>query len=114
MGFSVPILPDLPRRQRRQLLTAVPANGDEQVHRQALVNYVRKLERHFVIGVLAYVGLRGFTKLRKVDAAAVAGYYGSDSAGTFVTCVGVLAAANIAYAAYIGRPQARWHAGSVS
>jgi len=30
------------------------------------------------------------TKLRRVDAATVAGYYGSDSAGTFATCVGVL------------------------
>jgi hypothetical protein len=43
------------------------------------------------IGVLAYLMLRGMTKLRRVDAATVAGYYGSDSAGTFVTCVGVLA-----------------------
>jgi hypothetical protein len=31
----------------------------------------------------------------------VAGYYGSDSAGTFVTCVGVLTAANIGRAAYM-------------
>ena len=29
----------------------------------------------------------------KIDAATVAGYYGSDSAGTFVTCLGVLTAA---------------------
>ena len=29
------------------------------------------------------------------------GYYGSDSAGTFVTCLGVLAAANITYDAYM-------------
>jgi hypothetical protein len=36
-----------------------------------------------------------------VDAATVAGYYGSDSAGTFVTCVGVLSAAGITYAAYM-------------
>lgn len=31
----------------------------------------------------------------------MAGYYGSDSAGTFVTCLGVLTAANIAFAAYM-------------
>jgi hypothetical protein len=43
----------------------------------------------------------GVKTLRRVDAATVAAYYGSDSAGTFVTCVGVLAAANIAYAAFM-------------
>ena len=55
---------------------------------------------NLVIGITAYVMLRQ-TKLRKIDAATVAGYYGSDSAGTFVTCLGVLAAANIAFAAYM-------------
>ena len=45
---------------------------------------------NFIIGIVAYLALRSFTKLRKVDAATVAGYYGSDSAGTFATCVGVL------------------------
>lgn len=54
-----------------------------------------------IIGVLAYRILRSTTTLRKVDAATVAGYYGSDSAGTFVTCMGVLAAANIAAAPYM-------------
>jgi hypothetical protein len=33
--------------------------------------------------------------------ATVAGYYGSDSAGTFATCVAVLAAVNIAFDAYM-------------
>ncbi len=41
------------------------------------------------------------TPLRQIDAATVAGYYGSDSAGTFVTCLGVLTAANIAYASFM-------------
>ena len=45
---------------------------------------------NFVIGILAFLMLRAFTKLRRIDAATIAGYYGSDSAGTFVTCVGVL------------------------
>jgi uncharacterized protein len=53
------------------------------------------------IGVSAYVLLRKATQLRQIDAATVAGYYGSDSAGTFVTCLGVLTAANIAYASYM-------------
>ena len=53
------------------------------------------------IGIVAYLSLRGFTKLRRVDAATVAGFYGSDSAGTFVTCLGVLGSLHIAYAAYM-------------
>src|SRR5205814_117485 len=54
-----------------------------------------------IIGVLAYSILRSVTKLRRVHAATVAGYYGSDSAGTFVPCVGMLAAANLVYAKYM-------------
>ncbi len=56
---------------------------------------------NFLIGVLAYLGLSAMTRMRRIDKATVAGYYGSDSAGTFVTCIGVLAAANIAYDAYM-------------
>ncbi len=56
---------------------------------------------NFAIGIIAYVVLRGLTKLRRVDAATVAGYYGSDSAGTFATAVGVLVATNIMYAPYM-------------
>jgi hypothetical protein len=56
---------------------------------------------NFVIGILAYFALKTFTHLREIDKATVAGYYGSDSAGTFVTCLGVLATAHIAYAAYM-------------
>lgn len=55
---------------------------------------------NLIIGIVAYVVLRR-TNIRQIDAAAVAGYYGSDSAGTFVTCLGVLAASNIAFAAYM-------------
>ena len=55
---------------------------------------------NLVIGIVAYVVLRR-TNIRQIDAATVAGYYGSDSAGTFVTCLGVLAASNIAFAAYM-------------
>jgi hypothetical protein len=56
---------------------------------------------NFFIGVFAYIILRQFTRLRNVDAATVAGYYGSDSAGTFVTCTGVLTTLGIAYDAYM-------------
>jgi uncharacterized protein len=56
---------------------------------------------NFVIGGIAYALLSWLTKLRRVDRATVAGYYGSDSAGTFATCVAVLAAVNIAFNAYM-------------
>ena len=45
--------------------------------------------------------LHAIKGLRRIDKATVAGYYGSDSAGTFVTCLGVLASAHIAYNAYM-------------
>lgn len=53
------------------------------------------------IGLLAYAILRKLTSLRPVDAATVAGYYGSDSAGTFATCVGFLTALQIGFAPYM-------------
>lgn len=57
---------------------------------------------NLVVGLLAYAALRIFVpKLRRIDAAAVAGHYGSDSAGTFVTALGVLQVAAIAFAAYM-------------
>ncbi|MEB4209583.1 sodium-dependent bicarbonate transport family permease [Mycobacterium sp. 94-17] len=54
-----------------------------------------------LIGGLAYLGLSRLKSLRKVDRATVAGYYGSDSAGTFATCVAVLTAVNVAFNAYM-------------
>jgi uncharacterized protein len=54
-----------------------------------------------VIGITAFALLRWWTRLRRIDAATVAGYYGSDSAGTFLTCVGVLSATHIAFAPYM-------------
>ena len=56
---------------------------------------------NFVIGVLAYVILSAMTRMRRVDKATVAGFYGSDSAGTFVTCIGVLVATGIRYDSYM-------------
>lgn len=54
-----------------------------------------------LIGLLAYGLLTRMTSLRRIDRATVAGYYGSDSAGTFATCVGVLAAIGMAFDAYM-------------
>jgi uncharacterized protein len=56
---------------------------------------------NFVIGMLAYLLLSRLTALRRVDKATVAGYYGSDSAGTFATCVAVLAGVGLAFDAYM-------------
>ncbi|MGB8790004.1 MAG: sodium-dependent bicarbonate transport family permease, partial [Mycobacterium sp.] len=52
---------------------------------------------NFLIGFLAYVLLTRMTKMRRIDRATVAGYYGSDSAGTFATCLGVLATVGMAF-----------------
>ncbi|MEB3020473.1 sodium-dependent bicarbonate transport family permease [[Mycobacterium] crassicus] len=56
---------------------------------------------NFIIGALAYFILKRTTKMREVDRATVAGYYGSDSAGTFATCVGVLATADILFDSFM-------------
>ncbi len=56
---------------------------------------------NFLIGAIAYVLMGWLTSLRKVDRATVAGYYGSDSAGTFATCLAVLAAVGIAFNPYM-------------
>jgi hypothetical protein len=115
MGFLVPILGvklDFPHVIYQgltiYLLIAIGWHGGEELAMlktselsQAggfmLVGFIT----NFFVGVTAYLILRYFVKLRRVDAATVAGYYGSDSAGTFVTCVGVLVSAHIAYAAYM-------------
>jgi hypothetical protein len=59
---------------------------------------------NFIIGCAAYFMLRGLTRLRRVDCATIAGYYGSDSAGTFVTCLGVLTAGTIVNGAHMPIP----------
>src|SRR3569623_78914 len=115
MGFSEPLLRvpfEFPHVIYQgltiYLLVAIGWHGGEELAalsggelRQALGFMVIGFVVNFIIGIIAYLILRGTTKLRNIDAATVAGYYGSDSAGTFVTCVGVLTAANIAYAAYL-------------
>jgi hypothetical protein len=56
---------------------------------------------NFLIGILAYLLLSRMSTLRRIDRAAVAGYYGSDSAGTFATCVAVLTSLGIAFNAFM-------------
>lgn len=116
MGFSVPLLKvafEFPHIIYQgltiYLLVAIGWHGGEELAelsggmlRQALMFIVVGFTTNFFIGIVAYFVLRGFIpKMRKVDSATVAAYYGSDSAGTFVTCVGVLTAIGIKYAAYM-------------
>jgi hypothetical protein len=115
MGFLVPILGvklDFPHVIYQgltiYLLIAIGWHGGEELANLAPAQLVNAggymlvgTVTNFFIGITAYAILRGFTRLRRVDAATVAGYYGSDSAGTFATCVGVLVTAKIVYAPYM-------------
>lgn len=114
-GFLIPVLKvkfEFPKPVYQALtiylLLAIGWHGGEELAKldssvigQAVGFMLLGLVSNTIIGITAYFALRSFTKLRKIDAATVAGYYGSDSAGTFVTCTGVLAAAHIAYASYM-------------
>ncbi|HEY0981448.1 sodium-dependent bicarbonate transport family permease [Schlesneria sp. T3-172] len=90
------------------LLLAIGWKGGEELaglephlYGQAAGFMLIGLVTNSIIGVVAFYTLRLTTKLRQIDAATVAGYYGSDSAGTFVTCMGVLTAGKIAFAPYM-------------
>ncbi len=53
------------------------------------------------IGLIATWLLRAFTPMRRIDAVTVGSYYGSDSAGTFVTCLGILATLGLLHDSYM-------------
>nr|WP_232101263.1 sodium-dependent bicarbonate transport family permease [Gimesia panareensis] len=115
MGFLIPILKvpfEFPKAVYQgltlYLLIAIGWHGGEELASLSLAEFGQALGfmiigffANLLIGIFAYFILQRTTKLRQIDAATVAGFYGSDSAGTFVTCLGVLTAANIAYAAYM-------------
>lgn len=115
LGFSIPILRvpfEFPKPLYQSLtlylLVSIGWHGGEELAGLSLAELPRALAfmavgfgTNLLIGGLAYLLLRRLTRLRSVDAAAVAGHYGSDSAGTFVTCIGVLSAAHIAFDAYM-------------
>ncbi len=115
MGFLIPILKvpfEFPKALYQGLtiflLVAIGWHGGEELanlggkeFKEALGFMLIGFFLNFVIGILAYQYLRTMTRLRRIDAATVAGYYGSDSAGTFVTCVGVLNASLLKFAAYM-------------
>lgn len=115
LGFAVPLLrvpftfpKALYKALTLYLLLAIGWHGGRELVALPLadlIDAVGFLALGFVtntlIGVLAYAALRNVTRLRRIDASTVAGYYGSDSAGTFVTAMGVLTAANIAFAPFM-------------
>ena len=114
-GFLVPLLKvniEFPKAAYQALtiylLLAIGWHGGEELaglepamYGQAFGFMLVGFFANLVIGLTAYAILRWTTSLRKIDAATVAGYYGSDSAGTFVTCLGMLTAAQIAFAPYM-------------
>lgn len=114
-GFLIPILKvrfEFPyviyQGLTMYLLLAIGWHGGEELAKisassvGAIVGFmVLGFVLNCAIGGLAYVGLGRLRSLRKIDRATIAGYYGSDSAGTFATCVAVLAAVNIAFNAYM-------------
>ncbi|MHC5543420.1 sodium-dependent bicarbonate transport family permease, partial [Singulisphaera rosea] len=115
MGFLVPILKvqlEFPYTVYQALviylLLAIGWKGGEELaHLEAsalgpvlgfmLTGFVTNV----VIGIVAYALLSALTKMRRVDKATVAGYYGSDSAGTFAICQGVLTMSAIKFDAYM-------------
>ncbi len=115
LGFLVPLLKvpfEFPKVLYQgltiYLLLAIGWHGGEELASLSAAEFGHALGfmvigfiTNFMIGFVAYVFLRNLTRLRKIDAATVAGFYGSDSAGTFVTCLGVITAAGIGYAAYM-------------
>ncbi|HEY1842228.1 MAG TPA: sodium-dependent bicarbonate transport family permease [Mycobacterium sp.] len=111
LGFFIPILKvqfEFPyvlyQGLTMYLLLAIGWHGGEElatIHVSSIGNIfgfvVIGFLLNFLIGFLAYLLLTRTTKMRRIDRATVAGYYGSDSAGTFATCVGVLATVGMAF-----------------
>lgn len=78
-------------------LAAINASSVAQIVGFMVVGFLLNI----VIGLAAYLLLSKLTSLRRVDKATVAGYYGSDSAGTFATCVAILVSVGLAFDAYM-------------
>lgn len=115
MGFTIPLLHvpfEFPKALYQSLtiylLVAIGWHGGElmaQLSSTALAVAgglaVVGFFTNAMVGVAATWILRAITPMRKIDAVTVGAYYGSDSAGTFVTCLGILAALNILHDSYM-------------
>jgi len=115
MGFAVPLLKvplDFPKALYQSLtlylLVAIGWHGGELMAHlssgelavaggMAAVGFVV----NGLIGLAAVWILRTITPMRQIDAVTVGAYYGSDSAGTFVTCLGILASLGILHDSYM-------------
>jgi len=115
MGFAVPILKvpfEFPKALYQSLvvylLIAIGWHGGELMSHLSPNEFavagglaaVGFLTNGF-IGYAATVVLSWITPMRKIDTVTVGAYYGSDSAGTFVTCVGMLATLGIVHDSYM-------------
>ena len=114
-GFLIPILRvrfefphGIHQALTMYLLVAIGWQGGEQLaaikpmHVGAIAGFMALgFVSNFAIGAVTYVTLSWLTAMRRVDRAMVAGYYGSDSAGTFATCVAVLTGLGIVFDAYM-------------
>jgi hypothetical protein len=90
------------------LLVAIGWRGGEQLaavkpaHIGAIVGFtVLGFVVNVAIGAVTYLALSWLSAMRRVDRAMVTGYYSSDSAGTFATCVAVLTGLSIVFDAYM-------------
>jgi len=115
MGFAVPLLKvplEFPKQLYQALtlylLVAIGWHGGELMAQQSSSELavagglvVVGLIVNGFIGVIATKMLQWFTPMRKIDAVTVGAYYGSDSAGTFVTCLGILATLAILHDSYM-------------
>jgi hypothetical protein len=116
LGFLIPLF-KVPYQFPKQvyqgitlyLLVAIGWHGGEELAKmtgsgfaEALGFMVIGFGMNVLIAILAYNMLRLMTRMRRIDAATVGGYYGSDSAGTFLTCVGVLTVMSAEYSRQIG------------
>ncbi|BBZ43253.1 sodium-dependent bicarbonate transport family permease [Mycobacterium parmense] len=95
-GLSMYLLVAIGWQGGEELAKVKPADIDNIAEFVAL-----GLVLNFVFGGLTYVVLKYLTPLRRIDRATIAGYYGSDSAGTFATCVAFLTGVKIAFDAWM-------------
>ncbi|MBI1323627.1 sodium-dependent bicarbonate transport family permease [bacterium] len=115
-GFLIPLLKvefEFPKALYQSLtivlLLGIGWHGGEELSKlpfdSALIFIAAFMALGFVmnslVGTFVYYWIRLFSNVKKIDAAAIAGHYGSTSAGTFVTALGFLNFLKVATAPYM-------------